>query len=45
MPKQSMVRDNFPEFYWEVADPKEMQGMFFGFLDLSPDPDAWRRTA
>lgn len=30
--KQAVTRPRFPEFYWEIIDPKGMQGMFFGFL-------------
>lgn len=32
MPKEEMTRDNFPDFYNEIVNPRGMQGMLFGFL-------------
>jgi hypothetical protein len=32
VPREAMCRDDFPSFYSEVIDDKQMQGMFFGFL-------------
>jgi hypothetical protein len=32
VPKGALYRPDFPSFYSEVIDAKEMQGMFFGFL-------------
>ncbi len=32
VPKGALTRPDFPTFYREVVEAKEMQGMFFGFL-------------
>lgn len=32
VPKNDMYRPDFSSFYSDVIDPREMQGMFFGFL-------------
>lgn len=32
VPREALCRQDFPSFYYEVIDKKEMQGMFFGFL-------------
>lgn len=32
VPREALCREDFPSFYHEVVDPKQMQGMFFGFL-------------
>jgi hypothetical protein len=35
VPRPAMTRPDFQSFYREVADPRGMQGMFFGFLAAS----------
>lgn len=32
LPRDDLYRPDFPAFYSDVIDPREMQGMFFGFL-------------
>jgi hypothetical protein len=32
IPREAMCRDDFPAFYREVIEPRQMQGAFFGFL-------------
>jgi len=31
-PKEAVFRADFPSFYAEIVDPRQLQGMFFGFL-------------
>jgi aryl sulfotransferase len=32
VPREALYRDDFPAFYKDIIDPRQMQGMFFGFL-------------